>query len=200
MGTCRSRGVTRRDALTAAAVVGATALGAGLVGLPGGGTARAAMGGGGGLAGGGVLETADGEVQFSVFGSRLTCEGDTEPTIFGRVQWTDPGWRSRGLMLESTEIIEYGPPQDDPDGNVRELRGMMRQVGDDGGVSYPFLLRAEDVDVPGAGADTVTLRVGQDALGTPSAATPSDDFSYRADGTVVRGDVQLLSFEEPNQG
>lgn len=188
----RSEGPTRRQmmALSAASLVGL-----GFVNGRGVGAQRTAIGGAG-IAGGGLVETADGEAQFSLFGSRLLLEGDDEPTFFGRVQWLDPSWQGRGITLESTEITRYGPPEDDPD--VRELRGAMSV---DGAGSYPFVLRALDAGGPGEGRDTIVLTVGPEAMaGTPSAATPADDFAYAVEATVSAGDLQLLSFDEPGQG
>lgn len=188
IGTGGTAGMTRRRALAATAgALAAVGVGHGR----GPRSARAGVQTGGGIAGGGLVETADGEVQVSLFGSRLTCEGDREVSIFGSVRWTDPGWRSRGLALVSTAVIEYGPPDDDE--NARELRGLMSANGNG---RHPFLLRAVDVDVPGAGQDRVRLVVGA-AAGTPEATPASDDFAYEAEGRLVSGDFQLLSFDPP---
>jgi len=166
--------------------------GLGLIAVPGARAQRPAMGGGG-IAGGGVAETADGEAWFSLFGSRLLVGDDDEPIFFGRVQWVD---ESLGVTLESTDIVSYGPPKDDPD--ARELRGSMSV---DGAGSYHFVLRALDVGGPGDGLDTIVLTVGPEAAaGTPAAATPAGDFAYAVEATVSAGDLQLLSFDEPGQG
>ena len=100
------------------------------------------------------------------------------------------------MTLVSTSVTSYGPLTDDP--SARELRGTMTANGRG---SYPFVLRALDVGPPGTGQDRVRLTVGATAaVGTPSAATPTDDFAYSVEATVVGGDLQLLSFDAPNQG
>jgi hypothetical protein len=195
MGTHRSAGWTRRHVLTTSAM-GALAAGTMAGRLPGVAASRVSMSGGGGIAGGGTAETAEGEAQFSLFASRLELTDEPTPLIFGRVQWVDPNWRSRGLALVSTTVTAYGPVPDDE--NARELRGTMTANGEG---SYPFVLRAIDGGGPGEGQDRVILTVGPDAVaGTPSAATPTDDFAYSAEATVVGGDLQLLRFDRPNQG
>lgn len=189
MATFQTTRRTRRGAIAASA--GALVL-LGAAMAPDARAQRASIGSGG-IAGGGIAATANGEAQFSLFGSRLLLGDDDEPTFFGRVQWVDS---SLGVALESTDIVSYGPPKDDPD--ARELRGSMSV---DGAGSYPFVLRALDVGGPGEGLDTIVLTVGTEAAaGTPSVATPAGDFAYSVEATVSAGDLQLLSFDEPGQG
>ena len=154
---------------------------------------RSAVGGGGGIAGGGTIETADGPVHFSLFGSRLMLEGESEPAIFGSLRWVD---EDGGWTFESTAIADYGPPPDDAD--ARELRGTVAANGED---EYPFVLRAVDGGAPGAGDDTVRLTVGAGASdATPAAADSSAAFAYDVEGTLAAGDLQLLSFDPADEG
>ena len=96
MASGRSVRMTRRQAVLASVAAGALAA----VGPVGGSVPHAAaqrsMSGGGGIAGGGVGKTPQGRVQFSLFASRLEVRGEQEPLVFGKVQWVDPNWRSKG--------------------------------------------------------------------------------------------------------
>lgn len=180
--------VTRRRAL--AGGVGAAAL---LTTARRVSAQRSAVGGGGGIAGGGTIETANGPIHFSLFGSRLMLEDESEPAIFGSLRWVD---EDGGWTFESTSIANYGPPADDED--ARELRGT---VAANGGDEYPFVLRAVDIGAPGAGEDTIRLTVGEGAIdATPPAAAPSSALAYEVEGPLAAGDIQLLSFDPGDEG
>jgi hypothetical protein len=60
---------------------------------------------------------------------------------------------------------------------------------------YPFVLQAFDDGAPGSGQDRVSLRVGGDASDGTAEATATADFAYEAEGSLVAGDLQLLTFD-----
>ena len=197
MGNGRLAGCTRRQALASAAALGALAALA-RADVPQAGAQRSGVSGGGGIAGGGTAETAEGEAQFSLFATSLDVAGQAEPQVFGRVQWLDRNWRSQGVTLVSTAVTAYGPPANDPQSNVRELRGTMTANGEG---SHPFFLRAVVAPDIGVGTEEIRLTVGPGAVaGTPAAATPTDGFAYDVEGMVDAGDLQLLRFDAANQG
>lgn len=143
---------------------------------------------GGGIAGGGVVEVQDGgEATFSVFGSRFSVDGETDPLFFGSLTWSD----TNDVVLASTEISAYGPVEGEE--NAREMTGFLTMNGEG---RHPFSLKLVDGGGPGEGKDTVTLMVQppSDAV----AATPTTgDVAYGADAALTSGDLQLLTFEFP---
>lgn len=181
---------SRRRAVGAVALGGVAALGSRLVSVPGV-AAQAGAISGGGIAGGGVARTEDGaEAQFALFASQLTLPGDTKPTFFAQLRWTD----GEGVALESTEITFYGEIKGG-EANDRRLTGLM--TGADEG-ELPFELRVlVDEGDPGSGADEIELRVGTSAA-TPTAEDA--DLAYVFVGTVAAGDLQLLDFGAVRKG
>lgn len=169
-------------------VVGVAALAAlGAVGVSRAGAQRSV---GGGIAGGGVVPTGTGDAEFSLFATRLPLPGVDEPTVFGHLRWVDPGWQGEGLTLVSTEVSDYGPPEDDPESQERVVRGTVSANGEG---RHPFAVRILDAGPDRFGEDTITLLVGEAAT-TPTAGTASD-FSYSVDNAPVEGgDVELLDF------
>lgn len=142
-----------------------------------------------GMAGGGLIALPDGLAHFSLFASRTTSDDDTE-VVLGQVRWFDPTAADGGLTLESTEVTNYVPL--DGDENGREVSGTMR-VNDD---EYPFVMQAFDDGAPGTGLDRVSLRVGGDVGdATAEATAAADGFGYEAEGALVAGDLQLLTFD-----
>ena len=149
-----------------------------------------------GMVGGGLVQYEQGEANFSVFASRMIFAED-QVVVLGSVLWVD---ETHELTLRSTAITGYIVPEVQPEqGVLRKVFGMMR---DDAGGEYPFELELVDVDLPGAGEDTVVLTVGNGAR-TSETATPASDigFRYMASGRVARGDIQLISVEvDPETG
>jgi hypothetical protein len=149
-----------------------------------------------GIVGGGLVQFDQGEANFSLFVSRMIFAED-EMVVLGSVLWTDD---TRELTLRSTAITEYIVPEVQPEqGVLRQVIGTMR---DDAGGEYPFELELIDGDLPGAGIDTVVLKVGNGAR-TSETATPASDlgFSYVASGMVATGDIQLIGIEvDPETG
>jgi hypothetical protein len=143
-----------------------------------------------GIVGGGVVQFEQGEASFSLFVSRLIFAED-EVVVVGSVLWTD---ETHELTLRSTVITAYVVPEVQPEqGALRRVFGTMR---DDAGGEYPFELELTDVDLPGSGADTVVLKVGNGAR-TSDTATPVSElgFTYMASGTLATGDIQLIGIE-----
>ena len=170
---------TRRQAVLGAAAVAA---------LGRLGATAAAVRSSRGMAGGGLVALPDGLAHFSLFASRTTSDDDTE-VVIGQVRWFDPSGADGGLTLESTEVTDYVPLDDDENG--RELRGTVRVNENE----YPFVLQAFDDGAPGSAQDRVSLRVGGDASDGTAEATAAADFAYQAEGTLVAGDLQLLTFD-----
>jgi hypothetical protein len=143
------------------------------------------------MVGGGLARFEQGEASFSLFVSRLIFTEDNPEVVVGSIIWVD---KAAKLRLRSTAITDYIVPEVQPAKGVsRQIIGTMR---DDAGSEYPFDLEVVDVDLPGSGEDTIDLRVGDGAR--PSAnATPASGlgFSYIANGTVARGDIQELDVE-----
>jgi len=140
-----------------------------------------------GMVGGGLVRFEQGEANFSLFVSRLIFSDDPE-VVVGSVIWVDG---AAGLTLRSTAITEYVAPPDQPEqGTLRQIFGTM-SVNAEG--EYPFALQVVDADLPGAGKDTVDLKVGDGAPAGANATPVSGlGFSYSASGAVVRGDIQEL--------
>jgi hypothetical protein len=143
-----------------------------------------------GIVGGGLVQFEQGEANFSVFASRMIFAED-EVLVLGSILWVD---ETHDLTLRSTAITDYIVPEVQPEqGVLRQVIGTMR---DDAGGEYPFELALIDGDLPGAGLDTVVLKVGNGAR-TSDTATPASDlgFSYMASGVVAPGDIQLIGIE-----
>ena len=176
---------------------GALALGAAASALLRGGRAAAdSIRTGGGIAGGGWATWADGEAQFSVFGSRFTDEDTDEPALFGSFRWVD----TAGPTLTSETITSYGTVE--PAETTRELVGYVRNA--DGDTLHPFSLTMMDGGGPGEKLDTLTLLVGPAVdAGSAGAGTPTTgDVAIDAGTAVVSveavvevGDLQLLTFD-----
>jgi hypothetical protein len=153
-----------------------------------------------GIAGGGAVQTAGGEAHLALVATRTPArERQDLFDVVGQVRWTDPAWEGTGLALESTVVTSYGPLPDDEGG--REVVGWMRteqRAGD-----FPFVLRVVDAGPPGSGADTAELWVGDPALadavagGAFGASPKVSGFGYTAAGTLVSGDLQLVSLAAP---
>ena len=178
--------LTRRHALLAGGTAIALAASPGLRPDAAARAMQRSIQSGGGIAGGGVVALEDGgEAHFSVFGSRFVVEDQDEPAIFGSLIWTD----SEGTALVSSEVTDYGPVEDDE--SSRQMTGTLTM---DGEGDYPFTLMLTDGGGPGEGDDTLTLTVldsGDNAAPSPVAG----DAVYSAEGPLVSGDLQLLTFE-----
>ena len=144
-----------------------------------------------GMVGGGLVQSEQGEANFSLFVSRLIFSADEAEVVVGSVLWVDG---AAGLSLRSTAITEYVVPPVEPEGGVlRQIIGTM-SANDQG--DYPFEMEVVDADLPGSGNDTVVLKVGDGARASDNATPASGlGFSYAATGTVVTGDIQELDLE-----
>jgi hypothetical protein len=139
-----------------------------------------------GIAGGGVVGTADGDVQLVLFAS-VVGEGSSQAAGF--VRWILPDSPDGQLTLESVGPLAYEEPQE----QERVLRGTM-QV--DGSGEHPFALRLVDAGPDAIGEDTAALLVG-----TRAAADDADGgYSYEGEGKLIAGDLQLLSEVAPVPG
>ena len=136
-----------------------------------------------GMIGGGALQLEQGQVDFSVFASRLTFDEGND-IILGSIRWVDAGG---GVTLASTRITEYDVLESG-EGELRQIRGTMSANGEG---EHPFIMDVLDLGAPGAGVDTVTLNVGASAVA--AGATPTADttgFGYTATGALAAGDLQ----------
>jgi hypothetical protein len=169
------------------AIGGALALGAGLA-LPRRQSRTVTQRG---MVGGGLVQSEQGEANFSLFVSRLIFSADEAEVVVGSVLWVDG---AAELTLRSTGITEYIVPPVEPEGGVlRQIIGTM-SANDEG--DYPFEMEIVDADLPGSGNDTVVLKVGDGARASDNATPASGlGFSYAATGTVVTGDIQELDLE-----
>ncbi len=143
-----------------------------------------------GMVGGGLVQFEQREANFSLFVSRLIFSGDDAEVVVGSVIWVDD---RAELTLRSTAITAYIVPEDQPEqGRSRQILGLMSANGEG---EYPFELVATDVDIPGAGQDSVSLTVGDGALAA-EGATPAGGygFNYMASGPLVSGDIQEIGF------
>jgi hypothetical protein len=139
-----------------------------------------------GIAGGGVVATAAGDVQFVLFAS-VVGEGSSQAAGF--VRWLLPSANDGQGTLESVGPLAYEEPQQ----QERVLRGTM-QV--DGSGQHPFVLRLVDAGPDAIGEDTAALLVGTRAA-TDGAVS---GYSYEGEGRLVAGDLQLLSDVAPVPG
>jgi hypothetical protein len=140
-----------------------------------------------GVAGGGLVQFAEGEAQFSLSASRMTTTEDgieSDPIFLGRLRWADG---SVGVTLETVRITNYenlGLAV----GEGRRVEGVV-DAGDAG--EQPFVLEVT-FDSPESQPDQVTFRVGAAIEGN---ATPGPDagYTYAAEGDIV-GDVTDADF------
>ncbi len=139
-----------------------------------------------GIAGGGVVGTAAGDVQFVLFAS-VVAEGSSQAAGF--VRWLLPSAPDGQLTLESVGPLAYEEPQE----HERVLRGTM-QV--DGGGEHPFVLQLVDAGPGAIGEDTAALLVGTRAV----ADDEDGGYSYEGEGKLIAGDLQLLSEVAPVPG
>ena len=130
------------------------------------------------------MRTADGDANLILFATQLADDAPQEAAGF--VRWLDPNAEG-GLTLESVGPIAYDWPEGEE--QLRNIRGIMTVNGEG---DQPFLLEVFDAGADLLGEDTARLTVG-DALGDGS----SSGFGYEAAGTVVGGDIQLLSSVAP---
>ena len=137
-----------------------------------------------GITGGGVVRTADGDVNLVLFATQLADDAPQEAAGF--VRWLDPNAEG-GLMLESVGPIAYTWPEGEE--HLRNVTGIMSINGQD---EQPFHLEVFDAGPGLTGQDTARLTVGNGA-----AEGGSSGFGYEAAGTVVGGDLQLLSTVAP---
>ena len=129
------------------------------------------------------MRTESGDVNLVLFATQLAADAPQEAAGF--VRWLDPNAEG-GLTLESVGPIAYTWP--DGEEQLRNVTGVMTVNGGD---QQPFQLEVFDAGPGLVGQDTVRLTVG---------ATEADDgsgFTYEAAGTVVGGDLQLLSSVAP---
>ena len=133
-----------------------------------------------GITGGGVVRTDTGDVNLVLFATQLANDAPQEAAGF--VRWLDPSVEG-GLTLESVGPIAYTSPEGE-DEHLRNVTGIMAVNGQD---EQSFQLEVFDAGPDHIGQDTVRLTVGDSAAG----------FSYEAAGTVVGGDLQLLSSVAP---
>ena len=139
-----------------------------------------------GIAGGGVVGTATGDVQFVLFASVV---GDGSSQAAGFVRWLLPDTPDGQITLESVGPLAYEEPQQ----QERVLRGTM-QV--DGSGEHPFALRLVDAGPDAIGEDTAALLVGTRAAEDGA----NSGYSYEGEGRLVAGDLQLLSEVAPVPG
>jgi hypothetical protein len=132
-----------------------------------------------GITGGGVVRTEAGDVNLVLFATELADDAPQEAAGF--VRWLDPSAEG-GLTLESVGPIAYTSPEGEE--NLRNVTGIMAINGQD---QQPFQLEVFDAGPGLVGQDTVRLTVGDATSG----------FTYEAAGTVIGGDLQLLSSVAP---
>jgi hypothetical protein len=137
-----------------------------------------------GITGGGVVRTADGDVNLVLFATQLADDAPQEAAGF--VRWLDPNVEG-GLMLESVGPIAYTWPEGEE--HFRNVAGIMTINGQD---ERPFQLEVFDAGPGLVGQDTARLTIGD-----PASTEGSSGFAYEAAGTVVGGDLQLLSSVAP---
>ena len=102
------------------------------------------------------------------------------------MRWLDPNAEG-GLTLESVGPIDYNWPESEE--HLRYVTGIMSVNGQD---EQPFQLEVFDAGPGLTGQDTARLTVGD-----PSGTGNDSGFAYEAAGTLVGGDLQLLSSVAP---
>jgi hypothetical protein len=132
-----------------------------------------------GITGGGVLRTATGDVNIVLFATQLAA--DALQQAVGFVRWMDPHTQG-GVVLESVGPVAY----ESPAGDAR-LRTVSGTMAINGGDLQPFELQVLDAGPGKATEDAASLRVGGSGGG----------FLYEAAGTMIGGDLQLLSDVAP---
>ncbi|MFT4037135.1 MAG: hypothetical protein QM692_03050 [Thermomicrobiales bacterium] len=133
-----------------------------------------------GVTGGGVLRTSVGDVNVVLFATQLA--EDAPQQAAGFVRWMDPNAEG-GLILESVGPIAYEWPEGEE--QLRNISGMMLI---NGGEQQPFTMQVFDAGPGQSAEDSASLRVGSADGGA---------FSYEAAGTMIGGDLQLLSDVAP---
>lgn len=133
-----------------------------------------------GVTGGGVLRTATGDVSVVLFATQLA--DDAPQQAAGFVRWMDPNAEG-GLTLESVGPIAYEWPEGEE--HLRNVSGTMTI---NGGEQQPFVMQVVDAGPGRASEDSASLRVG---------GSGGSGFAYEAAGTMVGGDLQLLSDVAP---
>ncbi len=133
-----------------------------------------------GITGGGVLRTSTGDVNVVLFATQLA--DDAPQQAAGFVRWMDPS-TDGGLVFESVGPIAYEWPEGED--HLRNVSGTMSVNGGD---QQPFVMQVVDAGPGKANEDSASLRVGGSGGG---------GFIYEAAGTMVGGDIQLLSDVAP---
>ena len=133
-----------------------------------------------GITGGGVLRTTKGDVNIVLFATQLA--DDASQQAAGFVRWMDPNAEG-GLVLESVGPIAYEWPEGEE--HLRNVSGTMLV---NGGEQHPFVMQVVDAGPGKANEDSASLRVGGSGAG---------GFLYEAAGTLIGGDLQLLSDVAP---
>ena len=150
----------------------------------------------GGITGGGLVRTDGGtEAHLLLLATGTPDPTDAETLLFqGLVRWTDPAWEGAELQLESAVISGYGPTEGVDGG--RDVYGWMRASAVE--PTVPFFLQVVDAGGPGSGQDTVKLLVGDTVPpeAVLHATAPTIGFSYTAEGTLVSGDLSLVTLLE----
>ena len=137
-----------------------------------------------GITGGGVVRTGTGDVTLVLFATQLADDAPQEAAGF--VRWLDPNAEG-GLTLESVGPIAYTWPEGEE--HLRNVTGIMTVNGQE---EQPFRLEVFDAGPGLVGQDTARLTIGD-----PTATDGSTGFGYEAAGTLVGGDLQLLSSVAP---
>jgi hypothetical protein len=137
-----------------------------------------------GITGGGVVRIDTGDVNLVLFATQLANDAPQEAAGF--VRWLDPSVEG-GLTMESVGPISYTWP--DGEEHLRNVTGVMAINGQD---QQPFQLEVFDAGPGLVGQDTVRITVGDGA-----ATSGTSGFAYEAAGTIVGGDLQLLSSVAP---
>ena len=133
-----------------------------------------------GITGGGLVRTEAGDTNLVLFATRIEAADSEQATGF--VRWVDPGFEDTGLTLESVGSITYGWVEGDE--QARTVRGTMQVNGDE----QPFVLQVVDAGPDNVGKDTAALAVGDEV----AEGEGGTGFGYKAEGTLVGGDLQLL--------
>jgi hypothetical protein len=130
------------------------------------------------------VRTTTGDATLVLFATQLADDAPQEAAGF--VRWLDPNIEG-GLSLESVGQIAYDWPEGEQ--QMRNVRGIMTVNGQG---EQPFVLEVFDAGPDRVGEDAARLLVG-DSTGDGG----SSGFSYEAAGTLVGGDLQLLSTVAP---
>jgi hypothetical protein len=133
-----------------------------------------------GITGGGVLRTAAGDVNVVLFATQLA--DDAPQQAAGFVRWIDPNAEG-GLVLESVGPVVYETPEGE-----EGLRNVSGSMSINGGEQQPFMMQVVDAGPGKANEDSASLRVG---------GSGGNGFVYEAAGTMIGGDLQLLSDVAP---